>query len=83
MADTTDAKPVRNWVAIDIGKWAHAVLVETVNGKRHAILTHSDATRIEHRADTPVAVAARLARPRHDALGEQVLIGPLSSFPSG
>jgi len=35
MADSTNATPACNLVAIDVARYGNAVLVETTNGKRH------------------------------------------------
>lgn len=35
MADTTDATTACHWLAIDVGRYSNAVLVETVAGQRH------------------------------------------------
>ena len=45
MTTRNDATPAATWVAIDIAKRTHAVLLETPDGK-HQLLSHPRAYRV-------------------------------------
>ena len=57
MADSTNATPACNLVAIDVARYGNAVLVETTNGKRHRfkmVNSAADFSRLRRRS--PVSV---------------------------
>lgn len=79
MTAREEVTPAATWVAIDIAKYVHAVLIETPNGKRQRFRlnsTHEDHDRLVdllHTFPAPVRVALEATGDYHRTLAYRLL----------